>query len=181
MSKKEKISKGEEEEVEEEEEQEEENQEEEIEEESEPTIANEIETNNTFIISLQLIKIFENIKYSDYDSVIIDFLKNLFSSKDVSEIGEVDVSRSVKDYWVNQPSKYKFKLENNSDTLKCSYSIDWGNNFISFQFNGNSRSLNEVVKYTYSLFTKMGLMSQFRIRGEAAINKINESGFLAHH
>lgn len=96
-------------------------------------------------------------------------------------IGEVDVSRSVKDYWVNQPSKYKFKLENNSDTLKCSYSIDWGNNFISFQFNGNSRSLNEVVKYTYSLFTKMGLMSQFRIRGEAAINKINESGFLAHH
>ena len=77
MSKKEKISKGEEEEVEEEEEQEEENQEEEIEEESEPTIANEIETNNTFIISLQLIKIFENIKYSDSDSVIIDFLKNI--------------------------------------------------------------------------------------------------------
>ena len=26
---------------------------------------------------------------------IIDFLKNLFSSKDVSEIGEVDVSSSV--------------------------------------------------------------------------------------
>ena len=77
MSKKEKMTKAEEEEIEEEEEQGEENQEEEVEEESEHTYANEIETNNTFIISLQLIKLFDNMKKSDNDSVIIDFLKNV--------------------------------------------------------------------------------------------------------
>jgi hypothetical protein len=77
MSKKEKMTKAEEEEIEEEEEQGEENQEEEVEEESEHTYANEIETNNTFIISLQLIKLFDNIKKSDSDNVIIDFLKNV--------------------------------------------------------------------------------------------------------
>ena len=77
MSKKEKMTKAEEEEIEEEEEQGEENQEEEVEEESEHTYANEIETNNTFIISLQLIKLFDNMKKSDSDNVIIDFLKNV--------------------------------------------------------------------------------------------------------
>ena len=77
MSKKEKMTKAEEEEIEEEEEQGEENQEEEVEEESEHTYANEIETNNTFIISLQLIKLFDNMKKTDSDSVIIDFLKNV--------------------------------------------------------------------------------------------------------
>ena len=77
MNKKERIEKGEEEEIEEEEEQDEENQEEEIEEESEPTYANEIEINNTFIISLQLIKIFDNMKISDSDTIIIDYLKNI--------------------------------------------------------------------------------------------------------
>ena len=77
MSKKEKINKGEEEEIEEEEEQDEENVEEEVEEESEHTYTNEIEINNSFIISLQLIKLFENMKKGDNDSVIIDFLKNV--------------------------------------------------------------------------------------------------------
>ena len=76
MSKKEKMNKAEEEEIEEEEEQDEENIEEEIEEESEHTYKNDIEINNTFIISLQLIKLFENMKQSDSETIIIDFLKN---------------------------------------------------------------------------------------------------------
>ena len=75
MSKKE-INKVEEEEIEEEEEQEEENQEEEIEE-SEHTYTNDIEINNTFIISLQLIKLFEKMKKTEQDTIIIDFLKNI--------------------------------------------------------------------------------------------------------
>ena len=75
MSKKE-INKVEEEEIEEEGEQEEENQEEEIEE-SEHTYTNDIEINNTFIISLQLIKLFEKMKKTEQDTIIIDFLKNI--------------------------------------------------------------------------------------------------------
>ena len=76
MSKIEKPKKEDEEEIEEQEEQEEEVQEE-IEEESEHTYANEIETNNTFIISLQLIKLFENLDKSESDNTIINFLKNI--------------------------------------------------------------------------------------------------------
>ena len=57
------LKKEDEEELEEEDEQEE--VEEEIEEESEHTYTKEIETNNTFIISLQLIKLFENLDKSD--------------------------------------------------------------------------------------------------------------------
>ena len=76
MSKIEKPKKEDEEEIEEQEEQEEE-VEEEIEEESEHTYANEIETNNTFIISLQLIKLFENLDKSESDNTIINFLKNI--------------------------------------------------------------------------------------------------------
>ena len=75
MSKKEKSKKEDEEEIEEEEEQEEE-VEEEVEEESDHTYTKEIETNNTFIISLQLIKLFENMDKTESDNTIINFLKN---------------------------------------------------------------------------------------------------------
>ena len=68
----------EEEEIEEEEEYDEENQEEENDEESEHnTYTNDIIINNTFIISLQLIKILDGMKKEDNDRIIIDFLKNV--------------------------------------------------------------------------------------------------------
>ena len=68
----------EEEEIEEEEEYDEENQEEENDEESEHnTYTNDIIINNTFIISLQLIKILDGMKKEDNDRTIIDFLKNV--------------------------------------------------------------------------------------------------------
>ena len=67
-----------EEEIEEEEEYDEENQEEENDEESEHnTYTNDIIINNTFIISLQLIKILDGMKKEDNDRTIIDFLKNV--------------------------------------------------------------------------------------------------------
>ena len=66
-----------EEEEEEQEEEQEENQDEEVEEESEHININELESPNTFIISLQLIKKFDNMEQGQPESIIIDFLKNI--------------------------------------------------------------------------------------------------------
>ena len=66
-----------EEEEEEQEEEQEENQDEEVEEESEHINVNELESPNTFIISLQLIKKFDNMEQGQPESIIIDFLKNI--------------------------------------------------------------------------------------------------------
>ena len=74
----------EEEEQEEEEQEQDENQdenenkeEEEIEEDSEHINVNELENPNSFIISLQLIKKFDNMNQEDSENIIIDFLKNV--------------------------------------------------------------------------------------------------------
>ena len=78
--KEEKVEKKEnvnEEEEQEEEQEQEENQEEEVEEEVEHINVNEIDNSNTFIISLQLIKKFDNMEKDQPESIIIDFLKNV--------------------------------------------------------------------------------------------------------
>ena len=65
------------EEEEEQDEEKEENQEEEVEENSEHINIKELENPNSFIISLQLIKKFDNMSQDDSETIIIDFLKNV--------------------------------------------------------------------------------------------------------
>ena len=123
----------------------------------------------------------------------IEFVKNLilkvnkhsyFSYTAITNtlIGRAGGANAIKKVWLDDPSKYHFKMEDSTGVMiKGSYSLDNELNYIEFNMSGSKTSVDDVSKYTYKLFLEMGIWNQFKSKGEDAINRMNSMGLLSTH
>ena len=97
-------------------------------------------------------------------------------------IGRAGGANAIKKVWLDDPSKYHFKMEDSTGVMiKGSYSLDNELNYIEFNMSGSKTSVDDVSKYTYKLFLEMGIWNQFKSKGEDAINRMNSMGLLSTH
>lgn len=95
-------------------------------------------------------------------------------------IGNINGSSVVKPTWLDNPDKYSVELSNNHGNVSCRYSTDYGSNYTSVSFTGNTHSVDEVSTFMYGLFRKMGVWNQFKLNAEIAVSTINQNGYLSH-
>lgn len=96
-------------------------------------------------------------------------------------IGNINGSSVVKPAWLDNPAKYSVSMSNNNGTMRCEYSTDYGSNYTLFPFSGDTHSVDNVAKFMCSLFKRMGIWNQFKMKAENAVSIINRNGYLAHH
>ncbi len=97
-------------------------------------------------------------------------------------IGEAGGSLSTKEKWLTNPRKYYFKIIKSKDgVISGQYSFDGGESYSDLSIKGNPRDINDVSRYTYLLFNKMGVLKEFEAKGRDAVEYINERRFLADH
>lgn len=96
-------------------------------------------------------------------------------------IGEAGHSKETKEQWLDYPTKYEFKTKDNTGFISGEYSIDGGMSYEDISIEGDSFDVDETAKFTYLLFKKMGVLSQFKKNGHKAIQYMNENNILAYH
>lgn len=123
----------------------------------------------------------------------IEFIKNLFLKVNKHSffsyvaitntlIGEAGGANDVMKVWLDNPAMYHLKTGDCTETkIEGRFSVDGRHTYTVFNMAGNDFSVEDVAKYTYKLFSKMGIWSQFREKGESAINYMNRRGFLSKH
>ena len=94
-------------------------------------------------------------------------------------IGTASMAKTVRALWISNPQSYIFKTKNIKQPHR--YSVDGGLTYIDLPYNTSTDSLENAVNYTYTLFTRMGLMSQFREKGQIAIDYMVNNGCLKYH
>ena len=95
--------------------------------------------------------------------------------------GTIKGSSTAKKAWLDNPNKYIVELKKNEGIINCKFSTDYGASYVPIQFMGDTRSADDVAKFMYNLFAKMGVWSQFRKNAEEAVSVINRNGYLSHH
>lgn len=96
-------------------------------------------------------------------------------------IGEAGKAEETKALWLDRPEKYDFKTKDEVGCISGKYSIDGGQSYEEITIEGNRFDVNDTAKFTYILFKKMGVLSQFKKNGKRAVEYMNEQGLLAYH
>ena len=97
-------------------------------------------------------------------------------------VGTAVHSDEVKETWIDDPSKYLFRIADvGSRHIGGEYSADGGATFSELYIVGDSRSIDDVSKYMYLLFSKMGLLGQFIKNRERALTYINQKRLIKYH
>ena len=121
----------------------------------------------------------------------IEFIKSQFKRIEKNEffryiaitnnlIGTASMAKCVKPLWISNPQSFLFK---NPDVkhLYHRFSTDGGLSFSDFPYDLSTDNFDNAVNYTYKLFTKMGLMSQFREKGKQAVDYMVNNDCLKYH
>ncbi len=130
--------------------------------------------------------------YLNSEEKDIDFLKNcllqiqkhsFFSFVAIPNtwIGEALNAEITKKIWLDNPTKYNFKSKDEEGYISGEFSIDGGETYSNISIKGDHFDVDDVAEFTYQLFKKMGVMSQFKKNGHKAIEYMNKMGFLASH
>ena len=93
-------------------------------------------------------------------------------------IGNAVGAESTKKTWLKDPDILKFRTKRENGILSGEYSIDGGNNFVEIAIEGDTNNVEDMALFTYRLFKKMGVLSQFKENGDKAIEYMNTKGFL---
>lgn len=96
-------------------------------------------------------------------------------------IGEAADAEDTKEEWLNQPAKYHFRIVDEKGKIACQYSINGCNSYNYFSIDGDKTDIDDVARFTYYLFQKMGVMDEFRLKGHKAVEFINNNRLLAYH
>lgn len=96
-------------------------------------------------------------------------------------IGESAWAEPTKAVWLDNPTRYYFRPKKISGFISGEYSIDGGLSYEDIAIEGDGYDIDDTAKFTYLLFKKMGVLSQFKKNGHKAIQYINNNSFLAYH
>lgn len=97
-------------------------------------------------------------------------------------VGTAGNADRVKNYWLNNPSQYYFCLTSGPNGYICGqFSTDGGEKDISFSEEGSPKDIDDVAKYTYHLFTRMGIFKQFLEKGDDLVKFFNDNNLLSRH
>ena len=96
-------------------------------------------------------------------------------------IGEASNAEDTKECWLDNPTKYEFKTKDEEGHISGEYSIDGGISYEDITIEGDGFDVDDTAHFTYHLFKKMGVLSQFKKKGQKAIDYMNKQGFLAYH
>ena len=69
----------------------------------------------------------------------------------------------------------------NTSKMVANYSVDGGITYTVKEYEGDSFSIEDVVKMSYDILLKMGILKNFKSKGAKAIDFMNEQAFLAYH
>ena len=94
---------------------------------------------------------------------------------------EAGSSEQTKRKWLDNPDQYDFRVKDKQNYISGEYSIDGGNSYQELSIIGSERSVDDVARYTYLLFKEMGVLDQFKEKGQYAVEFMNSVGSLAHH
>ena len=96
-------------------------------------------------------------------------------------IGKAARSQNVKELWLDSPTKYDFRTKDVAGMISGEFSIDGGKSYEVISMEGDCFDVGETAKFTYLLFKKMGVLSQFKENGHKAIQYMNNHCILAYH
>lgn len=120
----------------------------------------------------------------------IEYIKSLFLQVNKNDyfvyfaiinvlIGQASQSDEIKKAWLSNPDTVYVDGDCKNGTISFTYSID-GEANKTFTMEGNEDSIDDVSKFSYMFFKKVGLWEQFKQNGLSAINKMNTLGVLAY-
>ena len=93
-------------------------------------------------------------------------------------IGSAVGAEKTKKTWLKNPDALKFRTKRENGILSGEYSIDGGANYVEIVIEGDTYNVEDMARFTYKLFKKMGVLSQFKENGNKAIEYMNAKGFL---
>lgn len=96
-------------------------------------------------------------------------------------IGEACHSKETKEQWLDTPTKYNLKINDETESISGKYTIDWGVSYENIIIKGDKFDVDDTANFTYHLFKKMGIFSQFKENGYKAIKYMNDHNILAYH
>lgn len=96
-------------------------------------------------------------------------------------IGEAANAIVVKQMWLENPSKYYFKTTDIEGYISGLYSVNSGISYEKISIDGDKSNVDDTAKFTYYLFKKMGLLSQFKKNSDNIIKYMNEQCLLSVH
>lgn len=96
-------------------------------------------------------------------------------------IGEAAHAEETKELWLDDPDEYYFKTNDKEGFISGEYSIDGGKTYNTISIEGDRLDVDDVAKFTYSLFKNMGVLSQFKKNYTEVIEFMNDRGMLACH
>lgn len=105
----------------------------------------------------------------------------LYTAIPNSWIGEAEKANEIKSLWLYEPKRYSLILTKKAGYVTGEYSTDYGITLHEIKVAGDERDIDDVAKFTYILFKKMGVLEQFKKNGYRAVEYMNEKGLLQHH
>ena len=96
-------------------------------------------------------------------------------------IGEAEYAGKTKSLWLENPRRYKFKTKIKAGHISGEFSIDGGSSYEEISIEGDCFDVDDMAQFTYLLFKKMGVLSQFKEKGHSAIEFMNEHDILTYH
>lgn len=96
-------------------------------------------------------------------------------------VGNANRSEEIKRKWLDEPNQYTFRTKDVAGHIAGYFSVDGGWTVQEISIEGDRFNVDDVAKFTFLLFKKMGILSQFKEKGNKAIEYMNEQGMLAHH
>ena len=96
-------------------------------------------------------------------------------------IGEAAHAIVVKNIWLDNPTKYYFKTTDIEGHISGLYSVNGGTSYEKISIDGDKSNIDDTAKFTYYLFQKMGLLSQFKKNSDNIIKYMNEECLLSEH
>jgi len=96
-------------------------------------------------------------------------------------IGEAGQAKQTKRTWLENPTMYDFKTKKEKGCISGEYSTDGGMNYEDISIEGDGFDVDDMAKFTYLLFKKMGVLARFKKEGHNAIEYMNEHDILTYH
>lgn len=96
-------------------------------------------------------------------------------------IGEAVQAEQTKRTWLENPTMYDFKTKKEKGCISGEYSIDGGMSYEDISIEGDGFDVDDMAKFTYLLFKKMGVLARFKKEGHNAIEYMNEHDILTYH
>ena len=129
-----------------------------------------VKNNDIAFIKKQFERVIKN-EYFSYIAIINTIL---------GEAGGADKTKKI---WLDAPDKYELRFMDGDNTSKmvANYSVDGGITYTVKEYEGDSFSIEDVVKMSYDILLKMGILKNFKSKGAKAIDFMNEQAFLAYH